>query len=106
MKTIFSGDGIEFRVRCFAGNDKTMVTPGSLQWRLECDTTGAVLQDWTTVATETINGDVSALIEVDGALNVTRGAATETKRLLVSADRGQPRQASEELRYNVKGLAR
>ena len=106
MKAIFAGDGIEFRARFFSGNSKALVAPASAWWRLECETTGTVLQDWT-AAEVTGTDDPSVLIEVDGALNALCGDdKMETKRLLVSADRGTARQASEEFRYNVRMLAR
>jgi hypothetical protein len=112
MKTIYEGDGIEFKARFFSGNVKALVLPASAEWRLECDTTGTLLQDWTaaTIVSDVVEGVVNeayAQIDVDGSLNALCGSSkTETKRLLVSADRGTARQASEEFTYNVRMLAR
>jgi hypothetical protein len=112
MKTIYAGDGIEFKARFFSGNVKALVIPGKAEWRLECDTTGTLLQDWTeaTLVTDVVEGVINeayAQIDVDGSLNALCGdGKQETKRLLVSADRGTARQASEEFSYNVRMLAK
>jgi hypothetical protein len=112
MKQIYAGDGLEHRFRFYSDPGNAIVSPGSVSWRLECETTGKVLQDWTaaTMVADYSDGgqliDAYAPLDLDGTLNMMQTQRpSEVKRLLVAADRGGPRQASAEFRYTVKKLA-
>ena len=77
--------------------------PTTLHWKLSCDTTSKVLQDWTSLTTGT-----SVTIEIPGSLNKIqdRSNQRETKVLLVVADKDTDREYSEEFPYYVKRTAR
>ena len=83
--------------------------PGSAHWRLTCETTGRVLQDWTaaSIATETSGGAVtrvSVTVEVPGSVNVLSDSSNsrETKTLTICADKDTDREYSEDFQYYLK----
>lgn len=86
-------------------------SPATLEWRLVCIDTDAVLQAWTAVTpTETSDASgtlvsVTVDISVDGTLHAmqTSSAGLERKALVVAADRGAG-EYNAEARYSVQRL--
>ena len=110
MRTYNERSGVEFRVH-FTDSYDAPTIPETAHWRLDCEETGTVLQDWTvaTVTTESDETgivDVYATIEIPSSLNaIQRSNSTkELKTLLVVANKDQSSEFSETLQYYVKNL--
>jgi hypothetical protein len=101
--------GIEARARCRNGYGRSLVSPGTLEWKLVDEASGKEAQAWTAV-TVTVTSDQFAsmtdaygLIEVPASLNriTSRCRNYEVKILTVSADRGTDREFNKSFRYRV-----
>lgn len=110
MRVLNEKSGLEHRAH-FSDTFGAPTIPATVHWRLDCQTTGTVLQDWTevtpvTVSDETGITDVYALIEIPGALNAIQSDSNprELKTLLVVAAKDQPSEYSEVLSYYVRNL--
>ena len=108
MKTVNERTGIELTVSFF-DREETPAIPVTAHWRLDCVTTGKVLQDWTEFA-PIVNYDdlgnlssVNAEVEVDAALNVIQKDQNkrEVKELTVSAALDTPREYAASVQYTV-----
>jgi len=99
--TINERAGLEYDARFF-DSAKRPALPATAHWRLDCETTGRVLQDWTELAVQSSTGatglvtSVFALIEIDGSLNAIQSNknARELKTLLIVANKDLPREYS------------
>ena len=88
------------------------VNPGTVHWRLNCETTKKLLQDWTEVIAdvETSVGGVvtssTARIAVDGSLNVIQSDKNkmEKKVMLVVAAKDLPGEYSQTYEYYIRNL--
>ena len=109
MNVYDEGDGVELRVRLFDASKVRPAVPATVHWRLDCDTTGRQLQDWTDLIVETVTG-ISGLaqvyvdVDVDGQLNDIQqnGNSSEQKTVQVVADKDTPRQFSGLFTYRVR----
>lgn len=102
--------GVEIEAAFFdaAGNP---TQPNTVYWRLDCETTNTVLQDFTelTVSAEpAADGSYCycAQIDIAGSLNAIQKNkhAQEQKKLLVVANKDAAGEFSQEYRYVVKNL--
>lgn len=111
MLTLNERSGVEFDARFFATGDSPTV-PTSAHWRLDCETTGTAVVDWTAVTPVVEMDDLGNIascyvrIEIAGASNAILDAANrrETKSLLVVADKDLPREYSTLYQYSVRNL--
>jgi hypothetical protein len=77
--------------------------PGTVHWRLTCETTGTTLQDWTEV-TPVLGTTVTAEIDVPGTLTAIQDRCNERelKAVLVVSDKDAANEYSEEFKFYVK----
>ena len=108
LPTFPQKSGIEGRF-AFESVTGEAALPASAHWRLTCETTGRVLQDWTAaaLATQSTGGvltRVSVTVEVPGSVNTLCDASNqrETKTLTVVADKDTDREYSEDFSYYLK----
>lgn len=80
-----------------------LVAPTTLDWRIDCLTTGEAVQGWTTVAAPA----AEQTIAVAGALNAIRddGNAYEDKQLTLRYDSGLSTQHHEHQVWRVRNVA-
>ena len=95
----------------FADVNRNASMPTTVHWRLDCETTGRVLRDWTTVEpVSTVNAAgepvVSVTFDIDGSLNAIQSNrnARELKKVLIVADKDLPGTFSKEVPYYVMNL--
>jgi hypothetical protein len=82
--------------------DDVLTAPTTLDWRLDCVTTGTEITSWTALgAASTVNHTVPA------TANVMQDSANyvETKRITVSADRGTDTEVVQFLNYDLLNSA-
>ena len=111
MKTDPERTGLEATVRFYDHEDVAAV-PATVHWRLDCVTTGEVLQDWTEETPEATYDELGNVIdcwvtvEIDGALNAIqeRRNTKEVKAFQVVAAKDTPREYSYVHEYAVKRL--
>lgn len=106
--TIPQRSGIELNAE-FQSIEGAAALPSTAHWRLTCETTGRVLQDWTTAAlsTETSGGSVtrvSVTVEIPGTLTALCDASSqrELKVCTIVADKDTAREYSEDFPFYVK----
>lgn len=102
--------GVEFVATFFDAHQQPTL-PSVVEWRLDCDATGTVLQDYTSVAVTSVVGTDGATlyqssITVPGPLNAIQKQSNtqEVKKLLVVANRDQDGEVSKEYSYIVRNL--
>jgi hypothetical protein len=95
----------------FLGSEGTPAIPTTVHWRLDNETTGAVVQDWTAVTTTTtatdalVATDCYAEIVIAGSLHsCASGRRMEQYTLLVCADKDLTGELSETFSYQVRNL--
>lgn len=85
-------------------------SPATVHWRLNCETTGKVLQDWTaaSVSTDAETGRARYYLELEipGALNAMQNprSTRETKALIIVANKDAAGEFSQDYRYMVRNL--
>jgi hypothetical protein len=97
--------GVELQTD-FADSFNQPTVPVSVHWRLDCETTGNVLRDWTEI-TPTVETDESGLskvyatIDIPGSLNAIQSNRNyrEKKTLWVVAGKDTEREYSETYEY-------
>lgn len=100
--------GVEFTA-AFEDVQGTPVIPATAHWRLSCETTGRVMQDWTAVTPNLVTGAVvQADIVVSGVLMTLCESQNqrELKSLLIVADKDGEREYSEEYQFYVRRVRR
>ena len=108
MKTVSERNGLEFTAKFFDHENQPAV-PATVHWRLDCQTTGANLVDWTEetpVATYDDFGDavdVSVEVEIPASANAIQQDSNrrEIKELTVTAGKDTDREYSETITYVV-----
>jgi len=108
MRTVNERNGLEFTAK-FYDHENAPAVPASVHWRVDCQTTGTVLKDWTEetpVATYDEFGDpveVSVLVELAASINAIQEDrnSREIKELTISAGKGSDREFSETITYIV-----
>ncbi len=103
-------NGFELRAD-FTDEFDAPTIPPSIHWRLDCETTGTVLQDFVEVApvievSEAGIVEAYAIIDVDSQLNAIQknNNKQELKTLLVVSGLNTAREFSEPYQYYVKNL--
>jgi len=94
------------------GDEEEPITPGTAHWRLDCSTTGNLIQDWTPVAVIEVYDDFGvitqsySLINIPAELNVMQDRCNvrELKRLLVAADLDTSSEFKKQASYYVNNL--
>lgn len=102
--------GVEFTAH-FSDTLNTPTIPSTVHWRLDCETNGTVIRDWTEVTPTVVTDesgitDVTADIAVPGSLNAIQSSknARELKTLLVVAAKDTDSEFSQTYQYYVKNL--
>jgi hypothetical protein len=111
MKTINEKTGLTLAVR-FYYEDDNHVTPDTVHWNLHCETSDTDVQDWTSVATTAEVDDLGATVAVraditiSGTLNAIQNDRnlTETKRVLIVANKDAADEFSQEYTYRVRNV--
>lgn len=75
--------------------------PTTVEYRVDCLTTGRVVQDWATLSAA---ASVAIALASDFSAIVSRSNEYEKKQLTVMADRDLPFQRSEQVFWTVKNL--
>ena len=108
VPTIPQRSGIELNAE-FQNVEGAAALPTTAHWRLTCDASGRVLQDWTTasIATETTAGvvtRVSVTVEIPGSLTALSDPTNqrELKICTIVADKDADREYSEDFPFYVK----
>lgn len=103
-------NGVEIRFHFSDAADSPTI-PATVHWRLDCETTGRVIQGDTEVTPvpvldETGLIDCYVTVEVPGSLNAiqSNGNARELKTLLVIANKDQDGEYSQAYQYYIKNL--
>jgi hypothetical protein len=86
-----------FRDRATSAGD----APTTIEYRIDCLTTGQEIEDWTTLTPGT---SVSIALASDYSAIISRCNEYERKQLTVMADRGLPFQRSQQAFWTVKNL--
>lgn len=99
--------GVEFTA-VFEDEQGTPALPASVHWRLTCETTGRVMQDWTEAAAVNGGTSVTADIELSGPVLTLCESQNqrELKSLLIVADKDGEREYSEEYQFYVRKVRR
>lgn len=100
------------RVRLYDQITRQPVLPSTLEWRVDCATTGEAIKDWTQAYIQPIVNELGELVEyrsdipIPASVNAIQNSANrkELKRALVVADRGLETEWSEEHEYYVLNL--
>lgn len=100
------------RVRLFDEITGDPVLPATLEWRVDCRTTGEALKDWTQAYIQPVVDDLGALVEyrsdipIPASVNAIQNDANrqERRRVLIVADRGLETEWSTEVEYYVRNL--
>lgn len=110
MDVINERSGVEFTAH-FADARDIPTVPVTVHWRLDCESTGTVLQPDTEVTPVTVTDesgivDVYVTINVPGSLNTIQGNGNwrELKTLLVIAAKDTDGEYSQEYQYYVKNI--
>lgn len=102
--------GVELTARYF--NQSGPTVPVTAHWRLDCQTTGQLLQDWTEVSVVVENGptglpvNVYSDIDISSTLNriLRNSNGRETKVVTVSAGKDTDREFNVEYPYVIKNI--
>jgi len=102
--------GLEAQAR-FRSSTQEPSLPSTVHWRLNCATTGALLQDWTALTPiQQSDGfnltDVYVDITIPGSLNVIQSESNsrELKTILVVSNKDLDSEMSEEFSYYVRNI--
>ena len=106
--TIPQRSGLELNAE-FQSIEGAAALPSTAHWRLTCETSGRVLQDWTaaTLSAETTAGTVtrvSVTVEIPGSLTALCDPSSqrELKLCTIVADKDGPREYSEDFPFYVR----
>lgn len=83
------------------GDDGSLITPSTLKYRVDCETNGQSVTDWTDLTPESIT-----TIEIPATTNAIIDDARpyEDKRVTVMADEGLSSQSVQTIVYRVRNL--
>jgi hypothetical protein len=103
--------GVEYRVHLFDEFNLPAI-PETVHWRLDCETTGTQLADWTLVTPETVARvgggykEVYVDIEIAGPLNAIQKDRNkrELKKLWVVCNKDQAREFNRDTQYEIRNL--
>lgn len=100
MLTITEGSRLPATFRLFDGNSAPAI-PITLRYRIDCESTGKVLRDWTTVTAAQLT---SLIIPASFNAIQNRANAFELKTLTVEADAGTDNAYTDDVTWRVRNM--
>ena len=95
-------EGTSFEVETtFYGPDGSVVSPSSVDYRIDCVTTGGPIRDWTAISP---GGTVTIPIEKDENAILDSSNQVEEKLLTIRAAYGAGKQITQDFRWYTKNL--
>lgn len=105
MKTIREGEYLPITVR-FQDAQWLPKTPNPIHYRIDCNTTGQVILDWTDLDPSLVATDGTIVVTVTSGQNaiISSDNPMERKELTVEANYGLPNQFVDSYQWNVKNI--